>query len=354
MPLSRMGVPANRLEEFPVFLVHADTKAAAPGIRLILDTSPEPTVFVSDDTGQIMIPVEPALLRKNPRVRIEPNGDTNGVNLVMTVSGKLDGRSVKSVQVRSPSGLKKIGDSRVAVFYEDGNEALAREVQSELIRARGVIKSVLGLEPKRWAVILETNRKEKNMLYLTVPAVSYDSSWRCFKEDWESGQFMDYNPHEWTESTITSAFNLYDDPRNRFIGDGLAEFVTWKVSGLPKDYIDRLSPAQIGDRETVDLLSVFQAVSGKFFHRRRFDHAFEKLLFSPGYALSFAFWHQLYEEHGSTLTVTFVERLARHPSPSAEDAIAILVQLTGNKDIGARIRLANVEAARSRIKRLTP
>ncbi len=350
LPLSRMGVSPNRLEVFPVFLVHSDTKVAAPGARLIVDTSPEPTVFESDGAGQVMVPIDSALLWKNPPIRIEPKG----VNLVVRISGKQTGRDVRSVQVRAAADLKKIGDSRVAVFHDDGDVALAREVQTELIRARGVIKSFLGLEPMRWAVILETNRKERDVLYLTVPAAGYESCWRCFKEDWESGAFMDINPHEWTESTLTSAFGLYDDPRNRFIGDGLAEFVTWKVHGLPKDYIERLAPAQIGDRETVDLLSEFQVIPWKFTQRSRFGRVPEKVSFSPGYALSFAFWHALYEEHGSALCSTFVEKLARKPSASAEAAIAILVELTGDKTVGDRIRYANVEAARLRIKRLTP
>ena len=349
MPLTRMGVPADRLEQFPVFLTHTDTDQPARGAKLIVETSPEPSVFESSHTGQVLVPVDSALLRQNPSVRVEPEG----VSLVMRASAKLDGGRAKSVELRSASDLDKIGDSRVAVFYDEGDKALALEVRSELIRTRGVIKSVLGLEPKRWAVILETIRKEANVLYLTVPAAGYDSSWMCFKEDFESGEFMDFNPHEWTESTVTSALELYDDPRNRFIGDGLAEFVTWKANGLPKDYIERLSPAQIGDRETVDLLSAFQALPGKFLHRRRIDRLPAKLLYSPGYALSFAFWHELYEKHGSRLIPTFVEHMARQRPASAEDAIEILVELTGDETVGDRVRSADVAAARSRIERLT-
>jgi len=350
MPLSRMGVSANRLEAFPAFLLYPDSKAVPSGGRLILETSPEPTVFESDHAGQVMIPVTSALLRNNPPARFEPKG----VNLVLRFSAKLDGNKVKSVQIFSPSGMKVKGDSRVAVFHEGGQENLASEVRSELLRARGVIKTMLGLEPLRWAVILETRRKEMNVLYLTVPAAGYDSSWRCFKEEWESGDFMSVNPHKWTESVLISAIALYDDPQNRFIGDGLAELVTWRISGLPKDYLQRLSPAQIGDQKTVDLLSAFRTIPDEILHLRKIGHGMEKHGFPPGYALSFAFWHELYEKHGSTLITRFVEKMRRHPSASAEDAIAILVELTGDKKLGDRIRFANVAAARSRIQRLLP
>lgn len=347
-PLGRMGAPAHRLEEFPVFLVGSGTKSPVPGAKLIIDSSPEPMVLESDGAGQVMMPVDAALLRRNPPVRVEPDG----VTLVMRYSGKFSGNRIRSVQIRSASGLAMAGDSRVAVFHEDGDEALAREVLAALMRSRDAVKSVLGLEPKRWAVILEPGAMEKNVLYLTVPAAGYESAWSCFREDWESGDFMDVNPHEWAESTLVSALELYFDPRNRFIGDGLAELVVWKVNGLPEDYAGRLSRGELGNRETVDLLSAFQAVPGRYLHRRGLQRGIAKHGFSPGYALSFAFWHELQEKHGPSITSAFVREMARRPSPSAEDAIAVLVQLTGDPGIGNRIRFADVEAARSRIQGL--
>lgn len=352
MVLPQFGVTPKQLEALPMFLVHADTDAPAPDARMILETKPEPRVLQSDRTGQVMFPLEASLLKQNPPIRIEPNGTGDRLKLMARFSAKFEGSEIRSVRVRSAADLKRLGDSRVAVFHQQRDAALARKVRVDLIRARGVIRSVLGLEPVRWAVILETQGQEENVLYLTVPFAGYHC-WRCFRDEWESGEFMDVNPHEWAESTLVDTLDLYDDPRTRFIGDGLAEFVVWKVNGLPKDYGDRLSPAQVGGRETVDLLSAFQAIPGRFVQRGKIDRIPTKLLFSAGYALSFAFWHELHEQHGPELTSAFVERLRQKPSRSAEDAIAILAELTGDRGIGDRIRSANVEAARQRIKRLT-
>jgi len=356
LPLTRMGVSPDQLQAFPAYLVQPDSHTPAPHTRLVLDTAPQPILLESDAAGQILIPIRRDLLRENPPVRIQPNGHPKGVNLVLKVSATLDGAKPQSVQVRAPTDLNKTGDAHCAVFHQPGDEALARRIHSALVRTRRTVHTVLGLQPQRWSVLLETQPQQKDVLYLTVPAPGYDQTWRCFKEEWHSGHFMDTNPHEWTESTLVAALDLYADPRNRFIGDGLAEYVTWKVNGLPKDYLDRLSPAQLGDRQTVDLLTAFQAIPGKFYDRRKIHRGIEKHGFSPGYALAFAFWHQLVEEHGPQLPAAFIHRLTHHSShsPSAEDALAHLIDLTGNAHLPDRLRHADIAAARTRLQRLIP
>lgn len=345
--LDRMEVRPDRLEALPVSLIDAETGEPARGARLIVDTEPAPRVLPGDASGQVLIPVEPGLRRENPPIRIEP--PEARVRLVATLSGSLSGREIASVSVRSAAGRRRMGDAQVAVFYGAGETALARKVRAGLIRSRAVVRSITGLEPPRWAVLIEPGPREANVLYLTVPPPGYESGWLCFREEWDSGDFLDVNPHEWAEATLTSAFGLYDDPRNRFIGDGLAELVAWRVNGLPPDYGDRLSPEQVGDRETVDLLSAFQVVPGRVFHRRRIERGLAKHGYVPGYALAFAFWHELYEAHGPGLTAAYVRELSRRPQVKAEEAIAILARLTGDETVGERIRAASVAAARLRI-----
>lgn len=348
--LDRMEVPADRLEALPVFLVEADSGEPARGARVVVETEPEPLVLAGDEAGEVLIPVEAALRRRNPPIRIEPAEAK--VRLVVTLSGKLSGREIEAVEVRTAAGKQRLGDSRVAVYHGNGETVLAREVRAGLIRSRQVVRSITGLEPLRWAVVIESAPKRPNVLYLTVPPPGQESAWICFREEWESGDFLDVNPHEWAEATLTSALGLYDDPRNRFIGDGLAELVAWKVNGLPEDYGDRLSTEWVGDGAAVDLLTAFQVVPGRVFHRRRIERGLEKHGYVPGYALAFAFWHELYEAHGAGLTRAYVAELARQPSVRAEEAIAILARLTGDASVEQRIRAANVAEARRRIERL--
>tara|TARA_R110002096_G_scaffold147671_29_gene307913 strand:+ start:5652 stop:6677 length:1026 start_codon:yes stop_codon:yes gene_type:complete len=340
-----MNVSASVLNEFPISLVDRQTGKPATNARLILDTKPEPIVLRSDSSGQVMVPVTRDLLAVNPVMRAEPAGIDTVVSLTATIHGQIE-----DVEVSSALELKKIGDANVAVFSEPEDAALARKVLAELMRARKEVRRLLGLEPERWAVIVGPKRK-RDVLYMTVPASGYESTWMCFREEWETGEFMRTNVHEWVESTIESRLALYSDPRNRFIGDGLAEYASWRLYGLGPEYRDRLSPAAV-PQETVDLLTAFQAVPGSAFHRRKFDRGIAKHGYSPGYALAFVFWHDLLKEHGTQVPARMVANLAQQRPVTVERAIATLEAITGEQGLEEQLRNSNVADARNTIARL--
>lgn len=344
-----MGVEAEQVEKFPVHLHDADTGDPLSDARLVIGTEPETLVLETDQLGQVLIETDSKLLEENPIVRIEPN---ERAVLKSNISGSLRGHTMKSVQLHSASDLKKLGDSRSAVFYPSKDLRLAREVNAQLLRCREGIESNLGLEPIRLSVILGPETQESHVMYLTATAPGYEVTWLCFRKKWDSGEFMQTIAHEWTESTLIAHLSLYDDPRNRFIGDGLAELVQWKLYGHPQDYGERISPDQVGDHETVDLLSAFQAIPGKIFYRRKFDRGIAKHGYAPGYALAFAYWHELTEKHGATLPRRFVKKMSGKKSVTNEEAIEILSQLTGDKTIESQVRAVNVEDARMRIAHL--
>lgn len=340
-----MNVSASVLNEFPISLVDRQTGKPATNARLILDTKPEPLVLRSDSAGQVMVPVTKSLISANPVMRAEPPGIDTVVSLTATIHGQIE-----DVEVSSALELRKIGDANVAVFSEPEDAALARKVLAELMRARKEVRRLLGLEPERWAVIVGPKRK-RDVLYMTVPASGYDSTWMCFREEWDTGEFMRTNVHEWVESTIESRLSLYNDPRNRFIGDGLAEYASWRLYGLGPEYRDRLSPSAI-QQESVDLLTAFQAVPGSAFHRKKFDKGIAKHGYSPGYALAFVFWHDLLKEHGTRVPSRLVASLIQHRPVSVERAIATLELITGEEGLEQQLRNMNVDEARRTIGRL--
>ena len=344
-----MNVPADALKEFPVSLVERESGRPASFAHLILETEPEPTVLKSNKHGQVVVPVSSTLLRMNPLIRAESDNEEmidTVVSLTATIHGKIE-----RVELSSAPELQKVGTEQVAVFFRPEDSGLANQVRAELIRARRELKTMLGMEPQRWAVIVGPKR-EQDVLYMTVPATGYDSTWICFREEWVTGEFLRTNIHEWAESTIESNLSLYSDPRNRYIGDGLAELAAWKIAGLPDDYQQRLSPQAVGNRETIDLLSEFQAVPGSAFHLRRFDRGIAKHGFSPGYALSFAFWHRLRSEEGRSFPSKFLRAWKTNRPATAEAGIALLEQISGNDELSARIHKASVSEARERIARL--
>ncbi len=344
-PLDRMNVSASVLEEFPVALVDRQTGKPAKNAELILNTRPQPMVLRSNTSGQVMVPVTKDLLLSNPVMHANPPGIDTVVSLTATIHGQIE-----DVEVSSAVKRQKIGDDRVAVFYQPSDAALARKVLRELNRARREVRSLLGLEPERWAVIVGPER-QRDVLYMTVPAPGYDSTWMCFREEWRSGEFVRTNIHEWVESTIESRLSLYRDPRNRFIGDGLAEYASWRLYGLGPEYRDRLSPALVREGN-VDLLTTFQAVPGRAFHRRKFDRGIAKHGYSPGYALAFVFWHDLIKRHGNRVPSRLMASLAQHRPVTTERAITSLEAITGETNLESQLRNMSVADARAKIQRL--
>lgn len=343
-----LELPQKRLGRFPARIVEKGTDRPVPGARVGVLGPDSPLVWESDSQGIIWIPYDPKLYRANPPLRVEPGGVEFEVRFTATATES----NYQKVEWRTGSDLEKLGDARVAVFHREGDGALAREVLAEMIRCHASVKEVLGIEPVSTAAILETGKKENRVLYLAFSEPGYRDTWMCFQDRWKSGEFGRVHAHEVAESTLVAALPLYEDPRNRFIGDGIAEWVSWSLQGLPSDYLEYLSPEKTGEADTVDLLEVFQAgkrLPGKRGPGWRREHAGG---YAPGYALSFAFWHALTEEHGAGLIQEFVAQIQGRGAVSAEESLAILSRLTGDPQLGRRVRSVSVGEARTRIESL--
>lgn len=343
-----MELPQKLLGHFPARMVEVGTDRPVAGARVVMLGSNPPLAWESNREGIVRIPFDPKLYRTNPPLRIEPGGVEFKVRFTATAIGA----RFQRVEWRTGSDMQKLGDANVAVFHREDEGALAREVLAEMIRCHVSVKEALGIEPVASAAILETGDKENGVLYLAFSEPGYRDTWICFHDRWKSGEFSRVHVHEVTESTLVAALPLYKDPRNRFIGDGIAEWVSWNLKGLPSDYLEYLSPEKTGRSETIDLLEVFQASnrlpdkSGLGLRRENAGG------YAPGYALSFSFWHGLTEEHGAELIKEFLAQIQGREDLSAEESIEILTRLTGDPQLGERVRSVSVEGARKRIESL--
>ena len=72
--------------------------------------------------------------------------------------------------------------------------------------------------------------------------------------------------------------------------------------------------------------------------------------FPAGYGLSFVFWHELCEEHGSDVPLRFLRRLQSEEGRDTKAAVAALEEITGEKDIWMRLKQADVDRAIEVIK----
>jgi len=341
--------PTDLDQGFPLFIVDekGDPKT---GADLWLETEPERTHLTSNRFGQVIIPVSADLLAQNPELSGQP-----GTSMSFRFSLKFSGQKVDEVIVRTTTEMNRQGNSHTVVYYDSHAKALADRVLRELERERKELRRLLGFEPVSWATLIDPEDQKKNTLYLTVPAPDCHNTWTWFGNQWRDGTVKRVNVHEWAESTLTERFpSLYDDPRNRFIGDGLAEWMSWKISGIDPSYVPSIS-SEVVSKETINLLDAFHVVpGGKVLSRRKLITGLEKHGYAPGYAISFVFWHQLTAKHGEDLPARYLSALAKtNETISNEIAIAVLEEITGDSNLQEALKNTNVAHARQIIEDLS-
>jgi hypothetical protein len=177
----------------------------------------------------------------------------------------------------------------------------------------------------------------------------------------KDGRKDEYLVHEWGESSINAIVNLHADPSNRWISDGLAELLSYEIL------------AKVGDREWISsrlqqniswidsLLqrgyTEYDLTSFQWDLMHRLDTQQARLLVG-GYAVSFAFWYDLLEQHGRETLARFLHGAASLRRRDNKTLVKLLEKLTGEENLGDRIPKIKLNDVKRRLmearKRLLP
>lgn len=143
--------------------------------------------------------------------------------------------------------------------------------------------------------------------------------------------------HEGVESQV--ARKLYFRDRNaRWVGEGLAEYAAYVVTqeldrevaceGWKSQQL-RLNMGLERGLQKYDLTNDFPVRDASSRGQDGKGNASDAVVEQVGYALAFSFWYRIAQQHGEKTIRAFWERLSRQWLPSAQDALSILKQLTG-------------------------
>ncbi len=149
-------------------------------------------------------------------------------------------------------------------------------------------------------------------------------------------------PHEAMENSVVK--KIYHDRSNRWIGDGLSEYVSFIASGelAPKVRSSTLRSRRLeiqnllereGNRTSYNLVQEFL-----------YGTELEDRVELAGYGVSLAFWLQIAQKHGEGVIKTFWQRLSQRGFPSAQEAAQILSELTG-EDIWSKLQKMDLHEA---------
>ena len=336
--LSQLGVPAalvgqivEQLEGFgqswdmEATVTDADGEPAAE-IEVVLRWDDGHETLTTNNEGKTVIEISSERL--------------TGLTLELPAELQVEFSQSGAVQVRVEAGGGGDGDRRAAanleedferlaasgieVYYGEGHEQEAARALADLAAMRGFAQGYAGLKLEflsSYGAVLtddESINSISGRILIPLPVEAYgDGSANVEQDDntkeetTERSYLATFAPwvliHEWTEGTIVfSQFHYVTDQRLRFMGDGIAELLSYEycrqyhpraVELRLAGYIERAEALLAADIKVFDFAEDFNArgsVGGEAAPERIGGEPDIKE--SAGYALSFLFWRRVAEQ----------------------------------------------------------
>lgn len=351
------GALESGVKTLPLRLVDPEDASPLAGIRVSILSRKYPFDLESDSDGIIQFPLLEDLVKENPRIVIHREGRTG---LVSSRTGHVRIGNLQAEYV-TLHDKEVIATEEFHIYYCKECEGEAAIARHHLERQYETIRDITGLAPVKWGVVIMREKDEAKNYF--VPQQKGFPVWCYSMAQIHNGIFARVNAHEWTEYTLETNLHLREaDVRNRFIHDGLSEYVAFRCSGLHEEAhewaLERLEKLRSKGVNVVNLLKQFRSlyfdvyqfgflyfVRGELRPYWSYQEISRARGFPPGYPLSFVFWYNLCEEYGPGLPAEFLRRLSREEKPTADVAVRVLEEITGSRDIMDRLKRADVNAA---------
>lgn len=374
--------------DFPVFAEFGHRHEKYYWINLIVvDESKKPVdapVFLTSEAETLMIDAPEGKLRlgmnRNFLERYTCSVDSPYFLLIpppwifTTETGKRridieDPESVPVKRIYIDDKYNILSSPPVEVYYlEDKAEVLAKELLGTLVKAEKRIRGFIDKTGEaEWGGVLIPSPPE--LVSITViPPKGKRGIFPIIYEEVEGTGELKLEPreiwsliHKRTEASIAGFY--LDVPEMRWIGDGIAEYVAYKISGelapgdrtyklsgypwsikklleegkkrynLPKEFIARVYKVLPGE-ELEELMESARERRRKKLHVE-----------VAGYPISFYIWYKVTEKAGDGVIKEFLQKMKKIEEPSNEEYMDLLSELTGMdiKDMVTNACLVEIE-----------
>jgi|GEM_PF-258621 len=264
---------------------------------------------VSDDFGQLIFWI-PAPKRKSKYQLSVLSDQPVAFHISFTGDDLVDPRS----GFETGEDLLMMKQDMVKVLYPEGSETEASEILAALKEGQKIIDSItkMDLEPLK---IIMTDKPEAFQI----------GGWGSSFEP-EMGSKYQVWPHEWVEGSLSHFYGIYKaDPKNRWIGDGLANYLSLIICNefypLGSNFL-RFYVAPADSNKVFDLRT-WDTGSPKDFMSR-------KTIGISGYAIAPFFWAKVVEKSGTPQIIAeFLSEYKKQKDKSQRAAIELLSRLSG-------------------------
>lgn len=265
--------------------------------------------------------------------------------------------------------MAKAQAGEVVVYYSDAAmESVATQIAEELAHAYAFIAERLGWKPYPAGLVLIGGERpgavrvegegELGMTFgLWLPTETIAEGLTQASEDVLDMIYW-VMPHEGTEPLFSQ--KLYHDCGTRWVGDGLAEYAAYIVSG---QFHPDVQQARLKGRlRTIERLleqgkksynlpqefQAFRSVQIVFLRLGCAKSPHEVMV--AGYAVALAIWLDLVDKYGEELVRRFWQELQKLSRPTNQDVFRILGTLTG-EDIKVKITQVDLQYAAEVLKK---
>lgn len=311
------SMPISPYDSLPLWFRLSDSlDQPVEGLACTLSVGRKKLVRFSDDFGEVLFWVPPPKLFSRVLLTAHPDRTVNLKTSLTTASitNPRDG-------FETGEGLLELKDDGIKVLYPDEYEAKAREMMSALKQEKQIIHNVTRMQLKLLKVIITTN----NYRFCVGGWVVSPAD----RTEFDINKFQTL-PHEWVESSLSNYYGVYKDPRTRWIGDGLANYIAFEISKRLFPEMTSFSRVEYKDSsEVYDLRTWSQGSTDQFPGGEKVGY--------KGYDLAPYFWAKVMDKSGDSLIIAkFLEKFQRSEDHTSQNAIAILSRLSGldvNKEL---------------------
>ncbi len=237
-------------------------------------------------------------------------------------------------KIETGESMAKTTSHNIRLIYPNQEGEFAKKIMTTMIDEKEFIRNILSIEPIPWIVIMSKNEVEKPLFSLSSFYVNL-----AFDSISIKSNFLFFSVHEWVEVTLSDKLHIYGNKKsNRWIGDGLAQYVTfqWLKSVWPQffcrdlQYID--SYLLNDDGVIYDLLRWKEAKISDIKKLSKKSHKTEWKISidNRGYWYTPYFWAKIIDKSGKkNLINEFLLKFSILEVKSQDSAVIILNRLTG-------------------------
>jgi len=334
----------NEVAQIPfVFTVVDSSEKPVPRAELLVKFKDKVERYQADGSGRVTLRFDSTTVERNPLIAPGVKGQELDFSFAIgrelgAEPGKLNIVDTDSLLVQQANGC--------LIYYPRGYDSIAIALAAYFPKARLLIKEVTGLEPIRWGTVLAD--KSLPVVLAETEVEVEGESYHFFPFSLIDGTAKDWylvNLHEWVENTLIANLGLHD-PTTRWIRDGIAEFVKYKmISKIPGGPIqNELIVAT--KQELEGILQYLKTEENKgnkeiVFDLLAWESPGPRQLISEqdvlGYRLSLWFWWDTDSRYGSKVIREFLANAKRSVATKNRDFLEVLAEVTGNRNIRTRL-----------------